>query len=178
MRTFVCSIVILLFACTAFAQTETPDAEETARLGESVSELLDWMNGKWEGEGSSSGDQEFLARMTAGPELDGEAVVVHRESIPTAGSVSGKKEIMVIGVDGSTKKIIMTLTTSNNFIGIYTGELKDQEIVFDWVTAPEGYVSRRSFRLLPDGGLSFVIEQATPGKQVSKQVEINFRKTG
>ena len=82
----------------------------------------------------------------------------------------------LIGLDGTTKKVVATLYDNKNRIALYVGELKQNEIDFSLATAPQGYVDRRIFRQLPDGGLNFVIEGATPGKEVSKGVEINFKK--
>jgi hypothetical protein len=134
------------------------------------------MHGKWEGEGVMSGDQEFVGQMEVSNELDDQAILIQRESASKAGIQGGRKEIMVIGFEGSTKKIVMTLHTSGNFIGIYTGELRNNEVVFTLATAQQGYTNRRSFKLLPGGGLSFIIEGGSPGKAMGKLVEINFKK--
>ena len=88
----------------------------------------------------------------------------------------GLKELIIVGFDGTTKKIVATVYDNKNTIALYVGELKTNEVVFSAATAQQGYVSRRIFKLMPDGGLSFVIEGATPGKEVSKLVEINFKK--
>ncbi len=175
-------LILMLFASFAVAQTatqtpEAPTAPAPVSADKPLAEVLGWLLGQWEGEGVMSGDQEFLGTMKGTKELDDQAVVLLRESMNKAGGVvGGRKEIMVIGFEGSTKKIVMTLHTSGNFIGIYTGELRSNEVVFSLATAQQGYVNRRSFKLLPDGGLSFIIEGASPGKAVGKLVEINFKK--
>ena len=172
-------LMLMIFASFAFAQTPKQPSPESAPAMElkPLAELLGWLAGQWEGEGVMSGDQEFIGTMKGSHELDDQAIVLMRESMSkTGGQAGGRKEIMVIGYEGTTKKIVMTLHTSNNFIGIYTGELKDHEILFTLATNQQGYVDRRSFKLLPDGGMSFIIERASPGKNVSKFAEINFKK--
>lgn len=172
------SVAVLQISDPAASQTTQapPAAEEVSN--KPVAELLSWMIGDWEGEGKSPGDLEFIAKMKVTPELDYQALLLSRESINKAagGATAVKKELLVIGLDGTTKKIIMTLNTSNNFIGIYSGELKQDEIVFSLVTSQPGYVNRRTFKLIPDGTLSYVVEGATPGKEVSKLLEISFKK--
>jgi hypothetical protein len=181
-------LAFMIFASFAFAQTQTPPATTPpattpAPVSEEkpLAEVLGWVVGNWEGEGVMSGDQEFLGTMKANKELEDQAIVVLRESMNKAGGPSGgRKELMVITYEGSTKKIILTLHTSNNFTGIYTGELKGNEILFSLaIPAPQaGYTNRRSFKILPDGGLAFIIESGAPGKAVGKVVEINFKKKG
>ncbi|MCI0605277.1 hypothetical protein L0156_20015 [bacterium] len=179
--------VLMVFAGFAFAQTQTipatppapPAATSPVSDQKPLAEALSWLGGQWEGEGVMSGDQEFLGTMKATRELDDQAIVIMRESMNKAGGPSGgRKEIMIVGYEGSTKKIILTLHTSSNFTGIYTGEYKTNEIVFSLaIPAPQaGYVNRRSFKLLPDGALQFIIESGSPGKAVGKVVEINFKK--
>jgi hypothetical protein len=181
-------LALMIFTSFAFAQTQTPPAATPpATTPAPVSEdkplagVLSWLIGQWEGEGVMSGDQEFLGTMKANKELDDQAIVVLRESMNKAGGPSGgRKELMVISYEGSTKKIILTLHTSNNFTGIFTGEYKNNEILFSLaIPAPQaGFVNRRSFKMLPDGGLAFIIESGAPGKAVGKVVEINFKKKG
>jgi hypothetical protein len=169
-------LMLMVFASFAFAQAQQPTQSAPATT-KPLADTLDWLTGNWGGEGLMSGDQEFLGTMKGTRELDDEAIVLMRESMNKAGGLSGgRKEIMVIGYEGTTKKIVMTLHTSNNFIGIYTGEMKDHEIVFTLATNQPGYVDRRSFKQLPDGGVSFIIERGAPGKNISKLVEINFKK--
>jgi|GEM_PF-3575991 len=173
--------LFMIFASFAFAQTPAQQPTQSAPVAPAkpLGETLEWLEGQWEGEGLISGDQEFVGTMTGSRELDDEAILLMRESMSkTLSQAGGRKEIMVIGFEGTTKKIVMTLHTSNNYIGIYSGELKDHEIVFTLATNQQGYVNRRSFKLLPGGGMSFIIEGATSGKTVSKLVEINFKKKG
>jgi hypothetical protein len=183
------TLILLLMFLTGFAFAQTPPsqtqpapaappAQATAPISSSqpLAEVLEWLSGKWEGQGVMAGDQEFVGTLEGSKELDDQAILLIRESMSKAGIAGGRKEIMVIGFEGSTKKIVMTLHTSGNFIGIYTGELKGNEIIFTLATAQQGYTNRRSFKLLPDGGLSFIIQGGAPGKAVGKLVEINFRK--
>jgi len=174
------TLLFLLMILASFAWAQTPQPQPaTATQTKPLAETLSWLEGHWEGEGIMSGDQEFIGTMTGTRELDDEAVVLMRESMSKTGAqAGGRKEIMVIGFEATTKKIVMTLHTSNNFIGIYGGELKDHEIVFTLATNQQGYVNRRSFKILPNGGMSFIIESAAPGKNISKLVEINFKKKG
>ena len=182
-------LVLMIFASFAFAQTQPPPpatppaATPSTPISEEkpLADVLNWVIGEWDGEGVMSGDQEFLGNMKATKELDSQAIVILRESMNKAGGPSGgRKELMVITYEGSTKKIILTLHTSNNFTGIFTGEYKSNEVLFSLaIPAPQaGYVNRRSFKMLPDGKLSFIIESGSPGKAVGKVVEINFKKKG
>ena len=178
-------LLLMFFTGFAFAQTATqtqpappapPAAQTPITSDRPLAEVLNWLTGKWEGQGVMSGDQEFIGTLEGSKELDDQAILLIRESMGKAGIQGGRKEIMVIGFEGSTKKVVMTLHTSGNFIGIYTGEIKGSEVVFTLATAQQGYTNRRSFKLLPDGGVSFIIEGGAPGKAVGKLVEINFRK--
>ena len=174
MKRKILMLLLILSAGFAFAQTPTPTQNapaETKPLGETLS----WLEGSWEGQGVMAGDQEFTGTLSGKRELDDEAVILMRESMGKT-QQAGLKELMMIGFEASTKKIILTLLTSKNSIGIYTGELKDHEIVFTLATAQQGYVDRRSLKQLPDGGISFIIERGSPEKPVSKVVEINFKK--
>lgn len=175
--------VVTLLAGTAYAQEQAQTPPPTAQQappgtteGKQLSELLSWMVGQWEGKGIAQGDREFVARMTVTSELDGTAVMLHRESMSPDGAAASTKEIMIVGYDGTTKKIVGTIYRSNNVIGLYVGELKQNGIVFSAATAQPGYVDRREFRLNPDGTVLFTIEGATPGKEVSRLVEITFQK--
>jgi hypothetical protein len=134
------------------------------------------MIGEWEGEGIARAEREFIGKLSTMPELDGTALLIRRESTTKEGLSGGLKELMIVGFDGTTKKIVATVYDNKNSIALYVGELKTNEVVFSAATAQQGYVSRRIFKVMPDGGLSFVIEGATPGKEVSKLVEINFKK--
>ena len=142
-----------------------------------LADLLGFMVGNWEGDGLARGEHEFIGKMSVTSELEGNALLVRRESMNKAGGPSGGlQEMMIIGYDGTTKKIIATVYDNKNNIALYVGESKEGEVDFSLATAPQGYVSRRIFKLLPDGGLSCVMEGASPGKEVSKMVEINFKK--
>jgi hypothetical protein len=178
---------IFLFALLgSFAYGQTPPAPpasppaQTAppaqTSGQTLPELLNWMIGEWQGEGIARGEREFIGKLSSVPELDATAVLIRRESENKEGIAGGLKELMIVGFDGTTKKIVATVYDNKNSIALYVGELKTNEIVFNAATAQQGYVSRRIFKLMPDGGVSFVSEGATPGKEVSKFVEINFKK--
>lgn len=177
-------IVLMLLASMVHAQTPPPaaapptaPAPAPAASGKTLPELLGWMIGEWEGEGTSRSENQFIGKLSAIPELDATAVLLHRESTTKEGLTGGLKELMIVGYDGTTKKIIATVYDNKNTIALYVGELKsDTELVFNSATAQQGYVSRRTFKIMPDGRLSFVIEGAAPGKEVSKVVEINFKK--
>lgn len=175
-------LILMLLAPVIHAQTPpaqpapaAPAAASTS--GKTLPELLSWMIGEWEGEGTSRSEKEFIGRLSAIPELDATAVLLHRESTTKEGLTGGLKELMIVGYDGTTKKIVGTVYDNKNTIALYVGEMKsDTELVFNSATAQQGYVSRRSFKSMPDGTISFVIEGASPGKEVSKVVEINFKK--
>ena len=176
-------IIVMLIAGFAFAQTQSQPAAPAAPAtpvtpDKPLAELLGWLVGEWEGEGMS-GEQEFVGQMEGSKELDDQAILLRRESSSkTGGVVGGRKELMVIGYEGATKKILLSVNGSNNTLLIYSGELRGQEVVFSLVIpAPQaGYVHRRIFRQLPNGGVSFAIEAGTPEKAPGKTVEINFRK--
>ncbi len=172
-------ITLMLLASVVYAQT--PPAQPTppaapSTPGKTLPELLNWMMGEWEGEGTSRSEKEFIGKLSVIPELDATSLLVHRESTTKEGLTGGLKELMIIGYDGRTKKIVATIYDNKNTIGLYVGEVKTNEIVFNFANAQQGYVERRTFRLMPDGSLYFVGEGAVPGKEVSKVVEINFKK--
>lgn len=176
-------LLIMAFVATVgFAQNEPapPPAPAPAASPEPVkllADVLGFMAGNWEGDGISRGEHEFIGKMGVTSELEGNALLVRRESMNKAGGPSGGlQEMMIIGYDGTTKKIVGTVYDNKNNIYLYVGESKDNEVVFSLATAPQGYVSRRIFKMLPEGVLSFVMEGASPGKEVSKMVEINFKK--
>ena len=161
-------------------QTQTPPSTAPAPVTpeKPLAVLLGWLVGEWEGDGMA-GEQEFASKMEGSKELDDQAILLTRESSSKTGGVAGgRKEIMVIGYEGATKKILLSVHGSNNTLLIYSGELKGQEIVFSLVipTPQPGYVHRRVFRMLPNGGISFAIEAGSPEKAPGKTVEINFRK--
>jgi hypothetical protein len=179
-------IVLMLLASVIYAQTPpaqpapptTPaqTAPPPNTSGKTLPELLSWMMGEWEGDGTSRSEKEFIGKLSVIPELDSTALLIHRESTTKEGLTGGLKELMIIGYDGTTKKIVATVYDNKNTIALYVGELKSpNELAFNSATAQQGYVSRRTFKTMPDG-LSFVIEGASPGKEVSKVVEINFKK--
>jgi len=174
------SLASVVYAQTPPAQPAPPAAPAPAApstSGKTLPELLNWMMGEWQGDGTSRSENQFIGKLSVIPELDATAVLLHRESTTKEGLTGGLKELMIVGYDGTTKKIIATVYDNKNTIALYVGELKsDTELVFNSATAQQGYVSRRTFKTMPDGALSFVIEGASPGKEVSKVVEINFKK--
>jgi hypothetical protein len=184
MKPFALLFVLLTFAGALWAQNPPPTpAPQTTppasppTTDKSLSDLLGWLIGEWEGEGVSVNGAAFVGMMSAVFELDNEAILARRESMNKPGGPSGGlKELMLIGFDGTTKKIIMTLYNNKNFIALYAGELTGTDVVFNSKTAPSGYTDRRTFKQLPDGGVSFFTEAASPGKAVSKIVEIKFKK--
>lgn len=186
MKASVICFVLILFAGFTFAQTptqqpaspgQTAPASPTDLTGKTLKDLLGWMVGEWEGEGVSRGEREFLGKMSAQFELDDEVLLLKRESMnKEGGPTGGNKDLMLIGFDGTTKKIILTLYTNKNFISLYVGEIRGNDVVFNSTTAQSGYTDRRIFRRLPDGGISFVTEGGGAGKPVVKLVEINFKK--
>ena len=174
-------LALVVSAQTPPAQPAPPSAPAPAAApstsGKTLPELLNWMMGEWQGEGTSRSEKEFIGKLSVIQELDATALLIHRESTTKEGLTGGLKELMVVGYDGTTKKIVATVYDNKNTIALYVGELKsDNELVFNSATAQQGYVSRRTFKTMPDGALSFVIEGAAPGKEVSKVVEINFKK--
>ena len=175
--------ILMLLASVVFAQTPpAPPAPQTtattqpSTAGKTLPELLNWMMGEWEGEGTSRAEQQFIGKLSVIPELDSTALLIHRESTTKEGLTGGLKELMIVGYDGTTKKIVATLYDNKNVIGLFVGEYKTNEIVFSAANLQQGYISRFSFKQMPDGGVAFVKEGATPGKEVSKQAEINFKK--
>jgi len=94
----------------------------------------------------------------------------------TGGPSGGRKEIMLIGYDGGSKKFVATIYTNDGAIIGYVGELKDKQLIFSLPPSQSGIISRRTYSLASDGGLVLVIEGATAGKEVTKQVEIKFKK--
>jgi hypothetical protein len=182
--------LMVLLASGVFAQTSSTPAAPAAPAapaptpapaidsGKPLSEALAFIVGTFEGEGVSRGEHEFIGKMSVTSELEGNALLLRRESMNKAGSgpSGGLQELMIIGFDGTTKKIIGTLYDNKNAIALFVGELKENELVFSSTTVQPGYVSRRIFKQLADGRLSFVTEVGSPGKEVSKLVEINFKK--
>jgi hypothetical protein len=185
MKRIVLLLILGLIATVGLAQNQpstppaqTPPAAAPAPPSERLlADLLGFMSGNWEGEGISRGEHEFIGKMSVTSELEGNALLIRRASMnKEGGPTGGLQEMMIIGFDGTTRKIVGTLYDNKNAIALYVGETKDNEIDFSLATATPGYISRRIFKLLPDGTLSFVVEGATPGKEVSKLVEISFKK--
>jgi|SRR5215203_3520941 len=182
MKRLISFLLFTLSAVSGFAQTPAPPvapapAQSTEIPDASLDQVLSFLIGEWEGEGIARAEHEFIGKMAATSELEGNAILLRRESMNKAGGPSGGlQEMMIIGYDGTTKKIVGTVYDNKNNIYLYVGESKEGEVVFSLATAPAGYVSRRIFRMTPDGALSFVMEGASPGKEVSKMVEINFKK--
>jgi hypothetical protein len=174
-----------LFATVAFAQnppstppSPAPAAPAPAAGGTKLlADVLAFMSGNWEGDGIARGEHEFVGRMSVTSELEGNALLIRRESMNKAGGpAGGLQEMMIIGYDGTTKKIVGTVYDNKNNIYLYVGESKEGEIDFSLATAPPGSTYRRIYKSLPDGGLSFVMESGAAGQEVSKVVEINFKK--
>lgn len=168
-------VVLVWLAVAATAQSQTATAPAPSEPA-TIAEALSWATGTWEGDGKARAG-EFTGKMTVTEELDGMGMLINRTSMTKSGDpTGGMKELFLIGFDASTKKIVATLYDNKSSIALYVGELKDHEIDFSLATAQPGYVSHRVLKQQPDGTLYFLIESATPGKEVSKQVEITFRK--
>ena len=163
----------------SLAQTPTPAPAQSAPASEPLlGQTLNWLVGTWEGEGASKGGSQFVGKLEVTPELDDSALLASRESMNKEGGPSGgKKELFLIGYDGTTKKLIGTLYDNKNRIALFAGEIKGDDVVFNLaIPAPQpGYVNRITFRRLADG-VAYFVEEATPGKEASKVVEINFKK--
>lgn len=141
-----------------------------------LAEALGWMIGEWEGLGTTTGGREFVGKLSVAAELDNSALILHRESMNKAGGPSGGlKEVMMIGFDNTTKKIVGVTYDNNSSIALYVGEMKGDDLVFNSAVTQPGYVSRRTFRKSSDG-VSFFTETGSPGKEVSKAIEISFKK--
>src|SRR5574339_108470 len=109
-------IVLMSLLSTVYAQTPpAPPAAPTAPApapttsGKTLPELLAWMMGEWEGEGTSRSENQFIGKLSAIPELDSTALLIHRESTTKEGLTGGLKELMIVGYDGTTKKIVGTV---------------------------------------------------------------------
>ncbi len=180
MKKIIYLFVPSLLASMVYAQTPPsgPSAgtPSSSTSGKTLPELLNWMTGEWEGEGTSRQEKEFIGKLSVIPELDSSALLIHRESTTKEGLAGGLKELMIIGYDGRTKKIVATLYDNKNLIDLYVGELMPNEILFSCASCQQGYISRFSFKQMADGGISFVKERADPGKEASKVTEINFKK--
>ena len=178
LRRILFPLVVFLFACSMQVladqpQTSAPPATENKMLSDSLA----WMIGEWQGAGTTNGGHEFMAQLSITTELDHTALLLRRESMNKAGGPSGGlKELMVIGFDGTTKKIVGVTYDTNNNIALYVGELQDKQIVFNSAVAQPGYVLRRTFHLKDDGTVDFFTETGSPGKEVTRVIEINFKK--
>ena len=169
-------ISVLLLACCIQAFADQPQ-ESPAVTNKMLSDSLGWLLGSWDGSGTTNTGREFLGQLSATEELDHSALLLKRESMnKTGGPSGGLKELMVIGFDGTTKKIVGVTYDTNNNISLYVGEMQDKQIVFSSAVAQPGFVSRRTFQLKDDGTVSFFTETGSPGKEVVKAIEINFKK--
>lgn len=178
-------LVFLFLASVCFAQTQsTPPAPATppattpppTAAPATIAEGLNWLIGTWEGEGKSRG-VEFLGKLTVTEELDGMGVLANRISTTKTGDpTGGLKELFLIGFDGTTKKIVATLYDNKSAIALFVGEIKNKEVDFSLAQAQAGYANHRIFQLKEDGTLYFLIEGSSPGKEVSKLVEVTFTK--
>jgi hypothetical protein len=181
MKKILILFAIVLVSALAVAQTTqtapTPAVPGRAQAKDrTLAEILDWMMGSWEGQGVARGMQ-FQGRMSVVSELDGTTVLLTRESMDKNGDPSGGlKELMVVGYDPNTKKIVATIFDNKSNISWYSGDLKEGQLDLSLVTQATGYVGHRVLRQLPDGAVGLTIEGATPGKQVAKWVEISFKK--
>lgn len=175
-------LIMVFVAAAAFAQTAQPPAPAPAPAAPSdaskpLGEVLAFMVGNWEGDGVARGEHEFVGKMVVTSELENDALLLRRESMNKSGGPSGGlQELMIIGYDGTTKKIVGTLYDNKSNIALYIGEITDNQLVLNRTAIAEGYIDRRTVKLTPDGVLSFVAEYGAPGKPVSKMVEINFKK--
>jgi hypothetical protein len=169
-------ITVFFLACCIQVYADQPQ-DTTAAANKMLSDSLGWLLGDWEGSGTTSGGREFLGQLSASAELDHSALLLRRESMnKTGGPAGGLKELMVIGFDGTTKKIVGITYDTNNNISLYVAELQEKQVIFNSAVAQPGYVSRRTFQLKDDGTVNFSTETGSPGKEVVKVIEINFKK--
>lgn len=170
-------LIMIFFSGIVLAQGQTAATPAAPDAGKPLTELLGFMSGNWEGDGVSRGEHAFIGKLTVTSELEGNALLIRRESMNKEGGPSGGlQELMIIGYEGSTKKIVGTLYDNKNNIGLYVGEVSGNQIVLSRTAIAAGYVDRRTIKLLPEGELSFVGEFGSPEAPVSKVVEINFKK--
>lgn len=171
-------LIMIFFSGIVMAQGQsTPAAPAAPAAGKPLAEILGFMSGNWEGDGVARGEHAFVGKLTVTSELEGNALLMRRESMNKEGGPSGGlQELMIIGYEGSTKKIVGTLYDNKNNIGLYVGEVSGDQIVLSRTAIAAGYVDRRTIKLLPEGVLSFVGEFGSPEAPVSKVVEINFKK--
>lgn len=176
LKRIIFSLSVLFLACCFQVFAESPT--ETAPANKMLSDSLGWLMGNWEGTGTTTtAGREFIGQLSVSEELDHSALLLRRESMnKTGGPSGGLKELMVIGFDGTTKKIVGVTYDTNNNISLYVGEMQDKQIVFNSAVAQPGYVLRRTFQLKDDGTVSFFTETGSPGKEVVKVIEINFKK--
>lgn len=169
-------ISVFFLACCLQVYADQPQSATTAE-NKMLSDSLSWLLGDWEGSGTTSGGREFLGQLSAGAELDHSAVLIRRESMnKTGGPSGGLKELMVIGFDGTTKKVVGVTYDTNNNISLYVGDVQEKQVVFNSAVAQPGFVLRRTFQLKDDGTVNFFTETGSPGKEVTKVIEINFKK--
>src|SRR5262245_60897107 len=119
------SLASVVYAQTPPAQPAPPAAPAPAApstSGKTLPELLNWMMGEWQGDGTSRSENQLIGKLSVIPELDATAVLLHRESTTKEGLTGGLKELMIVGYDGTTKKIIATVYDNKNTIALYVGE--------------------------------------------------------
>src|SRR5262245_27316355 len=133
MKTKFLSIVLALVSSGfIFAQTQTTPAPAPESTEKPLAETLNWMVGSWEGEGASKGGSPFVGKLDVTPELDGAALLVNRESMnKEGGPTGGRKELFLIGYDGTTKKVIGTLYDNKSRIALFAGENTGDQVVFN-----------------------------------------------
>jgi len=171
------SVFCFVFACCLQVHAQQPQTSASALENKMLADSLSWMLGDWEGPGTTNGSHEFIGHLSVGSELDQSALLLKRESANKAGGASGGlKELMIIGFDGKTKKIVGVTYDTNNNVSVYVGEVQSKQIVFNSIVAQPGFVMRRTFQLKDDGTVSFFTEVGSPGKQVEKVIEISFKK--
>lgn len=169
-------LVVFVFVSLGTLFAEEPQANSTTTEAKLLADTLGWMMGDWDGTGTTTGGREFLGKLSVAPELDNASVILHRESMNKAGGPSGGlKEVMMIGYDGTTKKIVGVTYDTNYNISLYVGELNGDDLIFNSAVTQPGYVARRTFHKTADG-INFTVETGSPGKEVTKTIEINFKK--
>ncbi len=164
-------IVLCMVSSMVFAQTTTttPAPAPAAQSEKTLADVLGWMIGTWEGEGVS-GTSQLRGKMSISPRVDGAAVLVEREG------GEGKKELWVIGYDATSKKLLAVLYDNRGSVTYFTGDIKENQIDLTLTTQAAGYSKHCQFRLLPEGNVGLMIEGSTPGKPVTKWVELTFKK--
>ena len=186
MRNWILFSLVLVLVFQVVASTEAQQTAPTpgtgtptqAEMSRMLAEVLSWMVGDWEGNGTYADGRQFVGQMSITSELDHSALLVRRESMNKAGGASGGlKELMVIGFDGITKKIVMVAYDNSNNTGAYIGEVKEDSLVLNQATSQPGLVLRRTFRKNSDGGITYLVEKSSvAGKEPTKTLEIVFKK--